>query len=185
MNKKGLDELAIKAIVDETRADFKQRQQARKNFEASWQLNINFYIGNQYSYISSSGDIVDSVKQYFWQEREVYNHIAPIIEKRISKLNRVRPALTVVPFSDDKKDIESAKVSKKILKAVSQEENLSKVIASATVWSEMCGTSFYKVLWNQSKGRVIDIDANNISLKEGDVEISVEKVLYRIVSLNN
>ena len=173
MNKKGLDELAIKAIVDETRADFKQRQQARKNFEASWQLNINFYIGNQYSYISSSGDIVDSVKQYFWQEREVYNHIAPIIEKRISKLNRVRPALTVVPFSDDKKDMESAKVSKKILKAVSQEENLSKVIASATVWSEMCGTGFYKVLWNQSKGRIIDIDENNIRLKEGDVEISV------------
>ncbi|MBQ9791594.1 MAG: hypothetical protein IJW28_03305 [Clostridia bacterium] len=172
MFNKSLDETYVKQIVDETREDFKQRQQNRKNFESNWQLNINFYIGNQYSYISPNGEILDSEKQYFWQEREVYNHIAPIIEKRISKLNRVRPALTVVPFSDDKKDIESAKVSKKILKSVSQEQNISKVIASATVWSEMCGTSFYKVLWNQSKGRVVDIDENNIKFKEGDVEIT-------------
>lgn len=172
MHKVKLDDVAIKAIVDETQEDFKLRQQNRKNFESMWQLNINFYIGNQYSYIAPNGEILDNTKQYFWQEHEVYNHIAPIIEKRISRLNRVRPALTVVPFSDDKRDIESAKVSKKILKAVSQEHNISKVIASATVWSEMCGTSFYKVLWNQSKGRVVDMDATNTELREGDVEVT-------------
>ena len=35
----------------------------------------------------------------------VYNHIANIIEQRMSKLSRVRPTLTVVPFSDDENDI--------------------------------------------------------------------------------
>ena len=167
-----IQEDAIKKLVDETIADFKSRQASRKFFEANWQLNINFYLGNQYSYISGSGDIVEDTKQYFWQEREVYNHIAPIIEKRISKLNRVRPVLTVVPFSDDKHDIESAKVSKKILKSVTQEIGLSKVLSEATVWSEMCGTSFYKITWDSNLGRIVD-NSQDVEYHEGDVRVSV------------
>ena len=86
-------------LVKSVLKDFEIRQLERKSFESTWQLNINFFLGNQYCFISPAGDIVDSGKQYFWQEKEVYNHIANIIELRQSKLSRVRPSLTVVPFS--------------------------------------------------------------------------------------
>jgi len=100
-------------LVKEVLEDFRCRQIERKNFENTWQLNINFFLGNQYCYISPSGEIMEYGKQYFWQEREVYNHIANIVELRLSKLSRVRPALTVVPFSDDENDINCAKTSKR------------------------------------------------------------------------
>lgn len=162
-----------KELVDSVLEDFKLRQIERKNFESVWQLNINFYMGNQYSYISPSGEIMEYGKQYFWQEREVYNHIASLIELRLAKLSRIRPALSVIPFSDDDNDIACAKTSKKILKCVSNNLNMSKILAQATIWSEICGTVFYKVDWNNDKGRVVGVSETGKDIKEGDVEISI------------
>lgn len=160
-------------IVESILEDFKARQHERKNFENAWQLNINFFIGNQYCYVSPNGEIMEYGKQYFWQEREVYNHIANIIEIRLSKLSRVRPALSVVPFSDEENDVASAKTSKKILKAVSHNINISKILSQGTMWSEICGTSFYKVDWNNNAGKVIGVDEIGREIREGDVEVSV------------
>lgn len=163
------DEDLIKSVLE----DFKTRQQERKSFENTWQLNINFFLGNQYCYISPAGEIMETGKQYFWQEKEVYNHIANLIELRQSKLSRVRPTLTVVPFSDDERDIFCAKTSKKILKSVSHSLNISKILTQGTMWSEICGTVFYKIDWNNNLGKIIGINELGNSIKEGDVEISV------------
>ena len=84
LKKKSL--ISNEQIVKEVLEDFALRQAERKCFENIWQLNINFYMGNQYCYISPSGDIMDLGKQYFWQEKEVYNHISNLIEIRQSKL---------------------------------------------------------------------------------------------------
>lgn len=165
---KELEELA-ESIIE----DFKNRQQERKRYEANWQLNINFFIGNQYCAINNNNEVVDFEKQFFWQEREVYNHIAPILEQRLSKLAKVRPTMTVVPFSDSDQDINCAKVSKNILKATSYKLNLSRIISEATVWSELCGTVFYKVTWNNNLGTTLGIDNEGNSIHEGDVQIDV------------
>ena len=77
-------------IVEEVKKDFLNRQKERKTFEAQWQLNNNFLIGNQYCSINVLNEVEDYDKQYFWQEREVYNHIAPLIEARMAKLTRVK-----------------------------------------------------------------------------------------------
>lgn len=165
---KELEELA-ESIIE----DFKNRQQERKRYEANWQLNINFFIGNQYCAINNNNEVVDFEKQFFWQEREVYNHIAPILEQRLSKLAKVRPTMTVVPFSDSDQDINCAKVSKNILKATSYKLNLSRIISEATVWSELCGIVFYKVTWNNNLGTTLGIDNEGNSIHEGDVQIDV------------
>jgi len=167
--KKDLEATLVKEVLD----DFASRQHERKSFENTWQLNLNFFMGNQYCYISPTGEIMDMGKQYFWQEKEVYNHIANLIEVRLSKLSRVRPSLTVVPFSDDERDIACAKTSKKILKSVSHSLNISKVLSQGTMWSEICGTVFYKVDWNNNLGKLIGKNDLGMDIKEGDVEVSV------------
>lgn len=164
---------AEKELVKSILEDFKNRQIERKKFENTWQLNINFYLGNQYCYISPSGEILEYGKQYFWQEREVYNHIANLVEMRLAKLSRVRPTLNVIPFSDEDNDIACAKMSKKILKSVSSNLNISKILSQGTLWSEICGTVFYKVDWNNMAGRIIGMDEVGNEIKEGDIEISV------------
>lgn len=168
-SKEKIEDLLVKEVLE----DFNIRQHERKSFENTWQLNLNFFMGNQYCYISPTGEIMDMGKQYFWQEKEVYNHIANLIEVRLSKLSRVRPSLTVVPFSDDERDIACAKTSKKILKSVSHSLNISKILSQGTMWSEICGTVFYKVDWNNNLGKVIGKNEVGVEIKEGDIEISV------------
>lgn len=162
-----------KKIVEEILEDFKERQRQKKNHETAWELNINFLTGNQYCYINGLNEMVSENKQYFWQEREVFNHIAPIIDLRLAKLNNIRPTLSVLPFSDDPQDIACAKVSKKLLRSVSFDLGLSNILNEGAMWSEICGTSFYKIGWNSSKGRIIGKDELGQSKCEGEVEISV------------
>ncbi len=168
-----LTQLELTELAKEVQKDFLVRSEERKPFEAQWQLNLNFLLGNQYCSIAPNNDVIDYDKQYFWQEREVYNHIAPILEARMSKLIRVQPSMTVVPASNDDKDINTAKVSKKIVDAVRHKLNLSDITQSATLWSEITGSVFYKVMWNSSLGGIVAEDENGELIHEGDVEVCV------------
>ncbi|MGD9901017.1 MAG: hypothetical protein AB7S44_00575 [Spirochaetales bacterium] len=163
----------LEDLVQEVRDDFKVRQQERKSYENQWQLNMNFLLGNQYCTIAGTGDIEDYEKQYFWQEREIYNHIAPLVEVRISKLSKVRPTMSVVPASTSEADINTAKVSKNIINSAYHKLSLSEKISDATVWSEICGTSFYKVTWDSKAGNIVGIDEEGNKIKEGDINVTV------------
>ena len=52
-----------KELVESVLKDFEERQAERKTFESNWQLNINFFLGNQYSFISPVGDLMENGKQ--------------------------------------------------------------------------------------------------------------------------
>ncbi len=162
-----------KKLVNEIIQDFESRRQQRKPLELQWRLNMNFYNGNQYAEISPLGDIEQYGKQYFWQEREVYNHIASIVETRISKLTRTNISISAKPMSNDDADLNSAKLSTKIARAVCEENKLPELLNTATSWSEVVGSCFFKVCWNGEKGRIIGETKDGKQIKEGDVEIVV------------
>lgn len=138
-------------IVADVKRDFAARQKSRRPYELNWQLNMNFVMGNQYCQVSPRGAIEQEDKYYFWQEKQVYNHVAPIVETRLARLSRVRPRPIVRPFTSSDKDVNSAKLTTKILNAARDKIRLDDVITRATVWSETCGTAFYKVSWNADK----------------------------------
>ncbi len=162
-----------KNLVEEIYNDYNARREARLSLEKQWQLNINFVMGNQYSYIASNGELREDDKQYFWQEKEVFNHIAPIVETRISKISSTTPAVTVVPASTEESDIESAKLSKYILNSASNRLNLIDIEKTAITWSEICGTAFYKVIWNTDSGKMVATDDLGRAIHEGDVQVEV------------
>ena len=153
-------------IVQEVVADYLKRHEERRSLEAQWQLNINFMMGHQYSYVASNGGIREDEKRYFWQEKEVFNHIAPIIETRISRICGNTPSVTVIPASSDESDIESAKLSKDIVNSVANRLNLVDIEKTATTWSEICGTVFYKVVWNTDSGRMVATDEMGQAVRE-------------------
>lgn len=165
--------MKVNKIVEDVVNDYNLRREARKSLEMQWQLNINFMMGNQYSYIASNGSVREDEKQYFWQEKEVFNQIAPIVETRISKISSSMPNVTVVPASMEESDFESAKLSKQILSSVSNRLNLVDIQKTATTWSELCGTAFYKVIWNTNSGKMVATDDAGNKIKEGDVQIEV------------
>ena len=165
--------LQEKELVGEVLKDFERRREERRPFDAQWQLNMNFVMGNQYCGIGINNTLDDFDKQYFWQEREVYNHIAPLVETRLSKLATVRPKMTVLPASNDEDDVSNAHICKDILQSITAKLELSKLVSLATRWSEICGTAFYKIVWNDSAGSVVGLTTLGEKIYEGDVDILV------------
>lgn len=160
-------------IVKEVKDDFAARQMARKPFESQWLMNMNFYMGNQFCDIGYGGNVEEVDKQFFWQEREIFNHISPLVDVRLAKLGKIKPKTTVLPATNDEKDISAAKVSKKIIESVTSKLDLNHKIIEALQWSEICGTSFYKVTWNPNEGQIIAQDADKKPVRSGEVDISV------------
>ncbi len=141
---------AEKAIVKSITDDFAARQEMRRPYEAAWQMNVNFVMGNQYCRVGNRGTVEQEEKFYYWQEKQVFNRIAPLVETRISRLNRVRPRPVVRPFGSDEKAENAAKLSTAVLDAARERLRLSDLISQAVMWSEVCGTAFYKIVWDES-----------------------------------
>lgn len=160
-----------KALAEEIGQDLARRQQMRRHLERGWELNMNFVSGNQYCDVSPSGEIEEEDAAFYWQSRKVFNHIAPTIDTRMARLAKVRPALTVRAFSDSQADMKTARLCSNILKSVKNRIDLDAVITAATLWSETCGTAFYKVVWNHDDGNVIGTDETGHSVREGDVNV--------------
>ena len=161
-----------RALVADIRADFERRALERRSLEAQWQLNANFLVGNQYCSVGNGGTVDNDDKDYFWQEREVYNHIAPIYETRLAKLGRVRPRMNVRPASSDEDDVRTSKTASKILKSVGTSLELDALTQKATMYSELCGCSFYKVSWDANGGKLLGSIGKN-KIYEGEVSVDV------------
>lgn len=158
-------------LAEEVLKDFERRQNERRTLERGWQLNMNFVNGKQYCGIDRTGEIVEEENKYYWQVKRVFNHIAPIIDTRLAKLARIRPALSVRAASDSESDRHSAALASAILAAVQEDGDIDGIISEATVWSEICGTAFYKVVWNARGGSLVGITDDGEEVREGDVKI--------------
>lgn len=166
---KSEEEKIVKEVLD----DFKVRADMRRSFDTIWQINMNFLMGNQYCNIGYGGQVEEADRQYFWQEREVFNHIAPIYDIRFAKLSKIKPEINIIPATNDECDKETAKVSKKIYNAIRSKLNIDGKINQAIKWSEVCGTVFYKIGWNNAIGQIVAKDQSGKSIRNGDIEISV------------
>jgi hypothetical protein len=159
-------------IVSKVKADFDKRSEERRALEAQWQLNANFVEGNQYCFVAVSGAVEESEKEYFWQEREVFNHIASIMETRLAKLGSARPKFSVRPSSGDEADLKTAKVAEKILSSAYSSLGVDDILSRGTLWSELTGTVFYKVYWDAAGGKMLG-ETEEGKVREGDVIVEV------------
>ncbi len=153
--------------------EFNDRKEKRSHLELKWNLNINFLNGNQYCDVDYNGKKIYSVeKLYDYQERAVYNNIAPIMETRVAKLSGVVPQIGATTESTDLNDIANAKISTAVLNTVSKQLNFSEKIANAVSVSELLGTAFYKTVWQKDQGDFLCLD-NGIPVKSGEVDTVV------------
>lgn len=139
--------METKDLVNEVRSDFEERRNRRRSQESKWKLNIKFMSGKQNVFLDPGGDVVDERR-----EKEVYNHIAPIIETRLAKFARVNCAVNVRPAGADEKDVNAAKLSAKIIDATLADNNFTALSGEANYWAELTGTAFYKVVWDDAAG---------------------------------
>ena len=104
----------IEELIEQVQSDFEKRRNERLSYERQWELNMNFLNGNQYCDLNSRGEILDDGKTFYWQNRGVYNHIAPILDTRLSKFASVEPTISVRPKTDDDVDVAAASLAEKL-----------------------------------------------------------------------
>lgn len=170
---KRIEEKRRKAIAEEITKDFLERKEARKSLESGWLLNMNFLSGNQYCDVSPFGGVVEEDGNFYWQSRRVFNHIAPTVDARMSKLTSMQPILKVKAFSDEDGDMKAATLASGVLAYAQDRIGFAKTVARATLWSEVCGSVFYKVLWDEKGGRQVAESESGEPVYEGEVCVSV------------
>ena len=182
-----LDKLGFRGTQDShvslVNEEYSRRLQERRWFELQWRLNIAFVEGNQYLDINPVAlDLQEVPKLYWWQERESYNQIAPIVETRIARISRLKPILKARPSNNDQANIRAAKIGSAQLKDVYYEQGIFKLMTEVYAWMETCGTAFFKNTWNPNKGPVVAViqvedektgELRNVELREGDLETLV------------
>ena len=164
---------AMEKLAREVEEDFARRREARRSLENGWLLNINFFSGNQYCDVSPRGGVEEEDSRFYWQSRRVFNHIAPTVDTRIAKLEKIKPELRVRAFSDEDGDVKAAQLATGILKYTQERIALQDTISHGLMWSETCGSAFYKVLWDEKGGRQVAVDEENIPVYEGEVHVAV------------
>ncbi len=165
-------ERLAKQKAREIQADFEERRAARRSLESGWLLNMNFLGGNQYCDVSPLGGVVEEDKQFYWQSRRVFNHVAPMVDARLAKLEKMRPTISVRAFSDEEGDIKAAKLATGVLQYAEERIGFAETISKCTVWSETCGCAFYKVAWDERGGRQVAIDEAGNPVYEGEVAVT-------------
>lgn len=151
-------------------ADFRKRQEERRTLERQWQLDLEYLHGNQYCEITPRGEVEEEEKSFYWQNRSVFNHIAPIIDSRVARLTRVKPVLSVRAAGAEESDVKNAKLATELLNSAYNRLNLGDAIAKTTGWSESCGTGFYFIGWNPDAGKLLG-KANGNDVYEGDIAV--------------
>lgn len=137
--------------------EYAQRQSDRLPFELQWRLNTEFLNGNQHMDINPVSQTLEEIPKMFWyQEREVFNQIATIVETRIAKLGRQKPNMKTRPGSSDDKDVSTAKVTSMLLSSTWNDQSMDERYEDFNSWLELNGTVFWKTTWNTRKGRLLN-----------------------------
>lgn len=153
--------------------EFRRRVDERRPFELQWRVNQNFMAGNQYCDIfPDTVDVENIPVTHRGEVQAVYNQIAPIINTRLSKLSRVHPGLVVRPMTNDVRDIMTAKVGTKIIKAAYADQDMSNKGKLFNIWSEQIGGVLAKTVWDVSLGMRVG-SVGNRDIYEGDIDTIV------------
>ena len=156
-------------VISFIKKDFEQRRIDRRPFEMQWVLNMNFLNGNQHCDINPNTlQVFQNDRMYDWEEREIFNKLSSIYEARLSKLKQVKPMPFVRPFTQEPKDLATAKTSKAILKGLDSAQEMTIKRGLLTAWSEISGCAFIKHRFDKKLGGYIGSDETG-EIYEGDV----------------
>lgn len=149
-------------ILTFLREEYTRRREERLPLERQWVLNANFFAGHQNCAINpASGELQDTLPLYEYEERGVYNRIAPLVETRLSSLRTLSYAMTVRPRTSEGEDAQKSEVATALLRYTQSTCDFEGKKNTALLLSELYGTSFFLSLWSAEEGR------------EGEVALSV------------
>lgn len=152
-------------LVSWVNEQYTKMKSAREPYERQWRLNYAMYKGKQYlaytnqniGYNMGGGRLITPPAPPY-RVRSVRNLIKPIIRTELSKLTSNKPNASIVPSSNEDKDLYAAQAGEQVWESLYSTKNMHKIFTRSMFWLTICGTSFIKDWWDP-----------NVTEKCGDV----------------
>lgn len=148
----------IEKILSWSKSQFDNIKSARAATERQWYLNLAFYFGKQNVVyrqgpnliVGSTGNLYVPPAPY-WRSRPVINKIRPIIRKEMSKLTAQKPNVTVVPATNDDRDLFAAQAGEQVWDSLYRAKRVAWALRRTVWWTCNTGTGFLKSFWDPNK----------------------------------
>lgn len=158
-----------RSVITDMLEKFEARKKQKRGMELTWRLNMSFYNGDQFTYVDNAiGDLRETEMHTSWEERNVFNEIAPNIETRFAFLSRRKNQMKNRPASSSSEDRTSAKIGNRVLASVRSRLRFSDKQQEANLIAGIMGTCIWKTSWDYTKGRVVGYQM--IELENEEVE---------------
>lgn len=149
------DKEALDAINEQERKDkiskwvrdqYKKCKDQLEPIKRQWYMNMAFHNGDQYV------DIIDGMLMKIpapeKRVRLVINRIKPVVRTEVSRMTSQQPAASIVPNTNEAKDVEAAKSAEAVYESVKNRKNLEGEIRKAAWWASVTGNAFIKTYWD-------------------------------------
>lgn len=170
----------LNKIISWAKSEFDNVKSARSATERQWYLNLAFFFGKQNVVYRQGPGVVTGTtgKLYvpaapYWRSRPVINKIRPIILKELAKLTSQRPTVTVVPATNDDRDLFAAQAGEQTWDSIYREKEVARCLRRTMWWSCITGTGFMKGWWDPTKE---DKGASLIDGQDMQGDICIEPV---------
>ena len=146
---------ADRNLVEKWDKKLKSYQNQRTNFERQWHENLAFYSGRQWIVFTKNPNggfqLQEQPAQDKWRVRHTANRILRIIRSEVTKLNKEEPQFYCVPASTEESDRLAAMAGDAIAEYILRTKYFNLKRMEAVFWSCICGTSFLKNYYDETK----------------------------------
>lgn len=155
--------------VDYVNKRYDRWWQFRYPYEASWYLDVAFYLGLQWHEWSEQHRALREPRAPSWRVRYVTNQIMPTIETMVGKMTKGQPSVTCSPKqSPSDRAFGDARMGEKLLKGLYDPLCMVDVNQEWLYWAFITGHAYQKTMWDPTRGRPIRIPGHP-TMYEGDV----------------
>lgn len=167
-------ERADEQVVEEIFSELERRREERLPFELQWRLNAAFMAGSQRCEINPySATLTENTPVHDYEERGVYNRIAPLMDTRLANLKTVSFTMGVHPATDDPSDAKKAQVCSDILKYAYTAGGFDQKKNMLLQWAELTGSAFILSNWDKRDGEQIGVREDGSIIMSGGLRYSL------------
>lgn len=149
---------------------FSQDKEARRPREKQWQINMNYYLGNQWIGWNPATWLVEDLKAPSYRRQSVDNKLYVKTRAAVTRLVQ-KPGVQVIPLSMDLIDERRARTKESVLQHVEREVRMDLRRMEAATWAQVCGTAYWDVHWKEDAGDTYAHESGLVS--EGEVGVRV------------
>jgi hypothetical protein len=145
-----------RSVCSELKSRYEKRKGERNFLELQWRLWSAFYEGDQYADIDPlRGTLVEVPLWSTYEERNVFNQVAPTIDTQLAEMNKRKNNMRVTPASSSSKDKAAARVGDRVVASMRRRLGMSELYNIGNMYTLILGSCVWKTVWDASAGKTI------------------------------